>query len=118
MQTEEAEEMTYLVCFLLSIVAACITHEAGHYLAALMLKRGPKLILKFPPVVTWETSEAHGERVIAVAGFTSEIIPAFPLVYLGMRAATMIYLAVYAVHLFTYPFRMTGREENDFRYLS
>lgn len=110
--------LAYLAYAVLSVVIACVIHELGHYIAALVLGGEPRVVVKFPPVVTWTNGTDFTNKVIAIMGFSFEILPEAVLVAFNMRDAALIYLAVYTAHFLTYPFRMSGKVENDFRYLS
>lgn len=104
---------------LLSIVLACLIHEAGHYVAARHYRHSIKYhfgwgyIWKVPvPRFVWympEDTEAH-RQIMAIAGFGAELLAAPFLYYLGLT----LYPYVAIAHLLLYP--LYAGTANDFRW--
>lgn len=108
--------------FLISLAAALIIHEAGHYIAALCFGRRldfrfswGKLFGKIPiPRFVWEMPEGltdKQKKITALAGFGLETAAGVLLFALGFREL----LPVAAAHLALY--RFYAGEDNDFKWL-
>ena len=109
-------------------IVACITHEGGHYLAALLF--GKHLKFKFSwgklfnviPVPRWiwrmplwdgydPNKSCWKDKIVALAGFTMEFFIAGVAVVLGW----LWLLLVASVHIIAYPFY--AGESSDFKWL-
>lgn len=102
-------------------ILACLTHEGGHYLAALAF--GERLKFHFEwgrlfgivPVPRWvwtmPSMAEWKQRVVAVAGFGTEFAVAGVCVALGW----LWLLLVASVHIIAYPFY--AGDSSDFKWL-
>ena len=106
---------------LLTGVLACVSHEGGHYLAAICF--GKKLSFHFEfgklfgviPIPRWTWVMPHmanwKQKVVAVAGFGIEFVCALSAVKLGWPWMMM----AASCHLLAYPFY--AGESSDFKWL-
>ena len=119
-----------ILILIVSVAAftACLVHEGGHYLAALLLTR-KRLHFKFSPgrlggkipiprftwVMPW-TPDRWRREVIAMAGFGLELLVAIILVVIAPRwTFAVAYTMVSLIHLFLY--RFYAGEASDFKWL-
>lgn len=108
---------------ILSLIAACLIHEAGHFIVALIFGETlrfhfawGKLFGKIPvPRFIWEMPKSFtsGQKMITgLAGFGAEFLTAIPLCIIY---GCWQYAAVVLLHLATYNYY--ADEANDFKWL-
>ena len=112
---------SYLLSLIAAGIAACLTHESGHYLAALCFGKRIEFRLEWGwlfgvvpvPRGVWTMPylESWKQRIVALAGFGTEFVCAGAAVALGWPWMMM----VASVHLLAYPFY--AGEANDFKWL-
>lgn len=106
---------------ILAGIVACVTHESGHYVAALCFGKRiefrlewgwlfgvvpvPRWVWYMPNMAEWK------QRVVAVAGFGTEFLAAGVCVALGYLCPLM----VASVHIIIYPFYAGA--SSDFNWL-
>lgn len=117
-----------------SFALAALSHELGHLLAGRAAGLNARFGvvwrevfgLRYPnPCVRFDgEATARQLRVFGVGGFGAEFVTLAGLLvaqWLGVpyidSADVAIYAVIATVHLITYPFRNTGREDNDFHWL-
>ena len=110
-----------LLNIVLAGLAACVTHEGGHYVTALAF--GRKLTYRFAwgrlfgivPVPRWvwfmPDMASWKQKVVAAAGFGVEFIAAGSAAALGW----MWLLLAASLHLLAYP--LYAGESSDFKWL-
>lgn len=117
-----------------ALLLAIFAHELGHLLAGRAVGINTRLGvvcrdawgIRYPnPCVKFsDDATARQLRVFGVGGFGAEFATLAGLLvaqWLGVpyidSADVAIYAVIATVHLISYPFRNTGREDNDFKYL-
>lgn len=130
------------------ITIAIISHEAGHYIVAALCGGKPRLAIvwrtfkgiRYPGfAVIIENAVPfkdeifedgrytvnHKGHLFGIAGFAAEILVGVIMVAvmyadggLVSKADALMYLSICLAHFVTYPFRMHGKEGNDFYWLA
>ena len=112
----------YLLNLAIAGIAACLTHEGGHYLAALCFGERLKFrfewgrLLKVIPVPRWvwfmPDMASWKQKTVAAAGFGTEFVAA--MAALRLTGWTWLMLAA-SVHLLLYP--LYAGDSSDFKWL-
>lgn len=113
-----------------AVIAAIVTHELGHCIAAVVMGKKPKFgmakIGAFPRFTVKIESELTDtqRRVFGIAGFVAEALAGVAFIALIGTPGSVIekpfaiaYCAILTAHLAAYPFYNKGSEANDFKNL-